>query len=508
MNESKQLRLGTRSSLLAVAQSRLVAAELERAHPGLQVDIICMDTRGDRDTTTPLTDVNDPDFFSAELDRALLNNEIDICVHSYKDLSRKRPAGISTGAIPHRADPRDVILFRGDIDKVLESQTSIRIGSSSLRRQINIGDFLPQALPGRQKQPEIEFQPLRGPVHERAQRISAGTEQLDGVVLALAGLSRLWNDPDGRAALEPVLANARWMVLPLSTCPTAVGQGALAIECRATDTPTQLLLEAINHPETASLVQTEITLLNEYAPDDQAGFGTTAIAEAELNSVAWLRGRAELNSKQTISITSTAASLSPATEGTAWDDTAWLKHTKAEPLNISLPTTGAVFVAHWRALADRQAAAQVRYWTSGVRSWLQLAKQGVWVEGCADNLGFESIKSTLQEAVLTLPELQHWTALTHEDAVPSWADSGIKTALASYRSNVDLQRQPDFGQQLAACKYFFWSSARQYESLRDWVPAGAKHACGTGKTLQALRTTGLKDVQAFASRREWQAWLS
>jgi hypothetical protein len=268
------------------------------------------------------------------------------------------------------------------------------------------------------------------------------------------------------------------------------------------------LLEAINHPETASLVQAETTLLNEHVTDDHAGFGSTAIAEPELNSVTWLRGRANLSNKQTISITSTASTLSPATEGRAWDDTAWLKHTVAEPINISLPTTGAAFVAHWRALSDRQAASQVRYWTSGVSSWLQLAKQGVWVEGCADNLGFESIKNTLQEPVLALPELQRWTALTHVDAVSSWADSGIRTALGSYRSSVDPARQPDFGQQLASCKYFFWSSARQYETLREWIPANAKHACGTGKTLQALRTAGLKDLQVFASRREWQAWLS
>jgi hypothetical protein len=159
-------------------------------------------------------------------------------------------------------------------------------------------------------------------------------------------------------------------------------------------------------------------------------------------------------------------------------------------------------------LSDQQTFDQVRYWTSGVTSWLRLARQGIWIEGCADNLGFESIKTTLQEPVLKLPELQRWTALTHEDAVSSWADSGIRIALGSYRSRVDPESQSNFGQQLAACKYFFWSSARQYENLKDWIPADANHACGTGKTLRALRATGLKDVQAFASRREWQAWLS
>jgi hydroxymethylbilane synthase len=119
MSSSTSLRLGTRPSLLAIAQSRLVKTQLEELHPQLHIELVQLETRGERDQRTPLTAVADPDFFSAELDNALLHNEVDFCVHSYKDLSRERPASIVTAAIPARETPHDVVLFRTDIDAVL-----------------------------------------------------------------------------------------------------------------------------------------------------------------------------------------------------------------------------------------------------------------------------------------------------------------------------------------------------------------------------------------------------
>ena len=112
----------------------------------------------------------------------------------------------------------------------------LRLGSSSDRRQRNVADFLVEALPASGTPPVLEFQPLRGAVDRRLARIALPADDpaaLDGVVLALAGLNRLWKDPDGRRAIEPC-SRARFMVLPLSRCPAAAGQ-YLAIERRADD---------------------------------------------------------------------------------------------------------------------------------------------------------------------------------------------------------------------------------------------------------------------------------
>ena len=98
--------MGTRGSLLAIAQSRLIAAALAERHPGLTVDLVEIETRGDRDRRTALCDVNDPNFFNAELDEALLCGDVDFCVHSLKDLSGERPARIARPAAERDRPPR------------------------------------------------------------------------------------------------------------------------------------------------------------------------------------------------------------------------------------------------------------------------------------------------------------------------------------------------------------------------------------------------------------------
>ena len=141
------LILGTRGSLLAIAQSRLVAGELQRQWPKLSIRLAARDTRGDRNQNVSLKQVNDPDFFAAELDEALLKGEVDFCVNSVKDIAGKRPAGLITAAIPPRENPRDVILFRPDIIDRLRHGAALTIGTSSRRRTLNIAEFLPKALP-------------------------------------------------------------------------------------------------------------------------------------------------------------------------------------------------------------------------------------------------------------------------------------------------------------------------------------------------------------------------
>jgi hydroxymethylbilane synthase len=505
----EKLRLGTRPSLLAVAQSRQIANELERIHPSLEVEIITLNTRGDKDQLTPLMNVQDPDFFSAELDSALLNGSIDFCVHSFKDLDEQRPAGISTAAIPPRENPRDVIVFRGDIEELLAQGQRLHIGSSSLRRQINTGDFLSVALPNCGSQPELDFQPLRGAVHERLQRITpqAGAARLDGVILALAGLNRLWQDPQGRSAIEDVLNQSRWMVLPLDACPTAPGQGALNIECRHNDKNTHALLSGLHHASTAELVSTELRLLKENADEPVvAGIGVTAVANSELHYAAFLRGAADKDQPRK-QLKLSGGMHRPMRAGKAWQDTHWREQNAVVPLQNTLPESTAVFIAHWQACIHLPAANQgTHYWTSGTRSWEKLASAGIWIEGCAENLGFDSVRPTLECPVLQLPEMHDWLAVTHEDALSSWEDSGIGRAVASYRSVVPETATLQLAQEMSDCTHFYWSSARQFQRLQKHIPAGAEHACGAGKTLQALRSAGM-DPQPFISRGEWQQWL-
>ena len=142
-----QLRLGTRRSILAMAQSRQIASELERRHPGLEVQLVGLETRGDRTLDVPLSQMEGKDFFVAELDEALLTRQVDLTVHSMKDLSIERPGNILTAAIPRRANPRDAVLFAPDILDRLKRGKPIRLGTSSPRRLENVPPFLRRALP-------------------------------------------------------------------------------------------------------------------------------------------------------------------------------------------------------------------------------------------------------------------------------------------------------------------------------------------------------------------------
>jgi hydroxymethylbilane synthase len=507
------LRLGTRGSLLARAQSRQVAAVLEGLHPGLQVELVTVTTRGDRDQQVPLKDVRDPDFFSAEIDEALLAGDVDCAVHSLKDLPAVRPAGITTAALPARENPRDVIVWRGDVPARLAAGQALRIGSSSPRREGNVADFLAWALPVGGHPARLEFVPLRGPVDARLARLHQPRQEtgaLDGIVLALAGLARLWNDPAGRAALTPLLAGVKWQVLPLGHCPAAAGQGVLAVECRTGDTATRDALRSLHDPQTAELVAIETAALDDVDLRDRPAFGVTAIRHGELGPVCFIRGRvaagvlAKLDWREPPQPPEGSVGFA----GLAWQRACTRRPAGPLPQLARLGAGSAVFAAYWHAVQDQALPKGVRLWVSGVESWRRLAALGHWVEGCGDNLGFNALLPTLATPVLGLPPLQEWTALTYGWATAGWRTAGVGQIFATYDilPPTDANVLAELARQAAGATHFYWSSPEQFHGLRAALPAGAHLACGAGKTLQALRAAGV-DAQPFPSGREWQRWL-
>lgn len=505
----RRLRLGTRGSLLAVAQSRLIEQALRAEYADLHIDIVKIGTSGDRDLVTPLDQVGDPDFFSAELDRALLDGRIDFTVHSMKDLADPRPDNLYRTAVPRREDPRDVIVFRDDISARLRSREVIRIGTSSARRQQNVANFLAEHLP--QQGCEFEFVPLRGPVDRRVARIAgdpSAPDALDGVVLALAGLARLWRDPDGHRALQPQLGNARWMILPLSECPAAPAQGALALECREDDAATRALLARLHDAETAALVQMELEALHDQPASLQSAFGATAIRHSTLGPVLFRRGGRDPEKRVVWRRPDRPAD---AGRSNPWDGGIWQGRRRRRALrhDLKLGDNPAVFVAHWfaasDALADRPDA---RTWVSGTASWRKLAEQGYWVEGCADNLGFADVTPTLGCEVLQLPAVDQWTVLTRAGAEPGWRSSGVGHICATYElDDPDTADLEELTRQVGSATDFFWGSIEQYRAVAPLLPGDARHACGAGKTAGALRSAGVDAPLVFPSRSEWQAWL-
>jgi len=520
MSNKQTLRLGTRRSALAWVQSSQVAAALRAAHPGLEVELVGIETRGDRVLDKPLSEIEGKEFFTAELDHALAAGEVDFTVHSLKDLALERPPGFVMAAVPRRANPRDLALFAPDVPELLASGATLRVGTSSPRRAQLLPEFFARALPHAARG-KVTLGNLRGNVDSRLRRLHEprGSErQLDGVVLAMAGLSRLFADTtterQGRALLTSLLDGLNLMVLPLSDSPGAPGQGALAVECRADDAGTRALLAVLDDQPTRSAIAIERALLAEHGGGCHQRFGATLSWLPELGGLLRIAGRnagdQDIGGRRFLPEVPL-----PLIDGEvrAWDGSL-AERAAATPLIDGAALApklrhDAVFVAHSRALPTGGAAALAgkKVWTSGTKSWFALAAQGVWVQGCGEGLGAEATAQLVAEPVLRLPPPGAWDALTHAAAVEPWQAGSWSGAnvIATYKvGEGDL---PD-REAIASATHVFWSSTAQFEHGHQFAKVDSWHASGAGKTAEHIRASGVRNFRAFPSAEEWRKWTA
>jgi len=229
------LRLGTRGSALARAQANMVRRTLEASHPGLVVELQLIRTTGDQLQQGSLAAVGGKGLFVKEIEEGLVAGSIDFAVHSLKDVPAALHDGLAIAAIPRRADPRDVLVSRVETLDALPH--GARVGTASVRRRA-------QVLARRR---DLEFIVLRGNVDTRLRRWREG--DFDAIILAAAGLERLGVD---EPAAHPIAID---ILLP------AVGQGALALECREDDLATRTLLGALDDPASAQAIAAERSFL-------------------------------------------------------------------------------------------------------------------------------------------------------------------------------------------------------------------------------------------------------
>ncbi|MBI3535454.1 MAG: hypothetical protein HY072_08245, partial [Deltaproteobacteria bacterium] len=162
----------------------------------------------------------------------------------------------------------------------------------------------------------------------------------------------------------------------------------------------------------------------------------------------------------------------------------------------------AVFIAHSNALPEKNnLTADHRIYTSGLESWFRLAAQGIWVEGCGEGLGFNSLIATLQEPVLQLPKLSDWTILTHDDATETWNTGNV---IPTYRVLHNYNDQAKSA--LANATHVFLASGSQWIRLKDIAQPQAHLSCGPGKTAELLQSKHIKTL-VFPSVKEWKQWL-
>ena len=237
---SRPLRIGTRGSPMALRQAAIVRDRLVAAHPELAaagaVEIVTIRTTGDRVQDRLLAEIGGKGLFAKEIEEALLAGHVDLAVHSLKDLETWLPDGLVIACVPPRDDPRDAFISASGAS-LASLPHGAKIGTASLRRQAQL----------RRHRPDLLVVPIRGNVNTRLRKMEAG--EVDALVLALCGLVRL--DLSGRAT----------EILPREVMLPAVGQGALAIECRTADQMVRQLVEPLHDPISAACVAAERAML-------------------------------------------------------------------------------------------------------------------------------------------------------------------------------------------------------------------------------------------------------
>lgn len=228
----RKIRIGSRASELALVQAEIIIEMLRESYPQYEYEIIKIKTMGDKILDKTLSKIGGKGLFVKEIQAALLNDDIDLAVHSMKDMPAESPAELVLGAITKREDPRDVLIIKdnGGLDKLPKAAT---IGTSSLRRKVQLLSL----------REDLQMKDIRGNVGTRLSKIDK--EGLDAVILAAAGLKRLGYKDDSFYYLDTEIFTP------------AVGQGALGCEIRKSDEELYKMLQEINHKETYNCVMAE-----------------------------------------------------------------------------------------------------------------------------------------------------------------------------------------------------------------------------------------------------------
>ncbi len=251
-----RIRIGSRGSMLALAQSNWVKQQLLQRDTGLEVDVTIIKTSGDQVVDRPIPNVGGKGVFTKEIEDALLRNEIDLAVHSMKDLPTEMPAGLAIVAVPRREDARDVLVSRNG-QGLKELPRGARLATGSLRRQAQLLHY----------RADLSMAPMRGNIDSRLRKLDEG--QADALVMAAAGLNRI-----GRAeCISEYLAD--------EMCVSAVAQGALALEARD-DGGTAALIAFLNDPNTEAEVAAERALLERLGGGCHVPVGARARVDGDI----------------------------------------------------------------------------------------------------------------------------------------------------------------------------------------------------------------------------------
>ena len=505
--------------MLALHQARWVQSNLQRL-TGDQFQIVEIETEGDQKLDQALWQIDGKDFFSKELDRALLAGKVDLVVHSYKDLGTQRPPGLHLAAVTQRAHAADILLMPFHVQKQLADLQTLVVGTSSPRRMANLRTDLASFLP-HGKQLTIAPQILRGNVFTRINRLLEGKYQ--AIILALAGLERLSGDPVTQPLLLPLLKELNFMILPQSLFPSAAAQGALAIECLEKRADGDELLKKIrhlHHPETWEAVERERVAFRAYGGGCHLGVGIHVDRQGPFY-LHTHRGEheGEKVDKQFLEPQILPKISTPIKKENIFIG---LPKNKApehfvcdEIINkMPVPLTAKPLQGFHYFTSDYTFDAKNEYpgfiFSAGTKTWKTITNAGRWVHATSDGLGDDQVlalaKNNFFQEYRQLHHIpDHKFHYTHDQV----RGERFGQPMATYRHEIKTP-EASFAQSMANVKICFWTSWTQYQTYLKIFPqllaqSNVTHCCGLGMSYTQFQANKIS-VTPFASTKHFFAW--
>lgn len=483
--ELMKIKIGSRQSDLAKLQAHLVSQALMEKHPAVEVEHYYFSSLGDQNSEDPLWKMPEKGVFTQDLTQKLEQGELDLVVHSYKDLPIEENQSTLVLSGTSRADARDLLLVRKDRMDEIQKSKKLRVFSSSPRRREQLGRFLPEAFPLEIN--EVLCEVVRGNIGTRLNKYL--TQDIDAYVIAKAAVDRVLQTKDPefsktREIIKNALSRSQFMILPLMECPTAPAQGALAIEIQRGRGDLHKLVQLLHDPIEEEALQLERETLKKYGGGCHQSFGATCLVKS-YGRIFVAKGRKENGealSELRFERKKTAQIMDKVSEDRVWplqmaDSPLYERKNRAVNLDQEVLKKSDFWVARevaWPQGLKPKDSQLV--WASGLRTWRKLAAQGIWVNGSSE--GFGENEATGLKALVDRP--LSFIKLSHSEAPES-----LERPLFPTYDLIEKNIFPD----LQGRTHFFWASYSSFKRAYEKYPEikEAHHFTGPGNTYTLVR---------------------
>jgi hydroxymethylbilane synthase len=510
-----------------------VKHKIEATVPNINVELLTGSSRGDALQNIPLQTMEGSDFFTQEIFEKLTTGEADIAVHSLKDMSAEHFFGSNLFVVVDRDDPRDVAIFRKQVLEKIKNGETVVVGTCSPRREEMVTGFLQKALPQLSRQFEVTTKFIRGNVDTRLRKLEAG--EYDGIILATAGLNRLLDSEGDAQGIKDLLKDKLLMILPLVECVPAPCQGAIVAEAHPSNEKAKKILQAINEVELTDDCIKEKKIAGQFGKGCLQKFGVTTI---KYNNKKTIYAAGKNAAGETFSNWHSLPDLNPGGKNIFSTSDFMGRFFEYEYFNCELLIEQPVaYVSNYKAIADSpielptdersvrstslrinstdgdkkcnsslpnnltEQLKQKKVWVAGTKTWFELAKKGIWVEGCADALGLESLPQVFGMPLLGV-SINDVCVVTNKESEQTWRQKGWR-ALATY--GLREKENDELKTLFKDADIIFWTSYRQYKQYKSVAKENVVHCCPAGETAELLKAAGIEPV-VFPTIKSFQQW--